>query len=49
LTPEARAYWDDNNMIGENSILIDELKVLLSLTDTQVENFFHRANLISET
>ena len=48
LTPEAKLYWEENQRVGRNSILIDELKVLLSLTDTQVDNFFNRANDIDE-
>ena len=43
LSDEAKLYWEDNAVIEEDSILIDELKVIMGLTDVQVNNFFKTA------
>jgi len=43
LSDEAKLYWEDNAVIKRDSILIDELKVIMGLTDVQVNNFFKTA------
>lgn len=48
LTEAAQIYWEDNENIGRESILITELQSLMGLTDTQIDNFFKTANDIDE-
>ena len=43
LSVEAKLYWEDNAVIERDSILIDELKSIMGLTDVQVNNFFKTA------
>lgn len=46
LSDEAKLYWEDNADIKRDSILIDELKVIMGLNDTQINNFFKTAETI---
>lgn len=40
LSNEAKLYWEDADTIYRDSVLVNELKTLLGLTDQQVDNFF---------
>jgi len=44
LSDEAKIYWEDNTIINIDSPLIQELQVLMGLTDAQVRVFFNTAS-----